>query len=53
MHKSEDDTKMNIKIRPEDVVRIKLTTLGQRAVVDSYEEDDERQNFTTGKIFLD
>jgi hypothetical protein len=26
------------------------TTLGQRAVVDSYEQDDERQNFTTGKM---
>jgi len=24
MHKSEDDTKVNIKIRPEDEVRIKL-----------------------------
>jgi len=29
------------------------TTLGQRAVVDSCEQDDERQNFATGRMFLD
>jgi len=29
------------------------TALGQRAAVDSCEQDDERQNFTTGKMFLD
>jgi hypothetical protein len=29
------------------------TTLVQTAMVDSYEQDHERQNFTTGKNFLD
>ena len=48
MHKSEDDTKVNIKIRSEDVVWIKLQT----AVVDASEQNNERQNFTTIKMFL-